>query len=250
MTDESQCIPCHGKLSCTLCFPGPGQRIVAGPWQFQNDPGHWGSANPKILVLGFSKGATQVDVYNRGRFDDVAFAGSRQRLKASLVTLGLLMEHEDVNLRFRAEEKDFAFASLIRCSVARMNGKSREPVTSGSIILKAFKEAGPRRLLDNCSKRFLTNLADRLRLVVMLGVQDSYINHCRVLIGSLYDKEIRNINSVAYATRQITWVHVTHPSPGNGWFDRWLVGDPNKIPVGRKREFAKEAIARISDLRR
>jgi hypothetical protein len=202
------------------------------------------------LVLGFSKGATQVDVYKRGRFDDVAFAGSRRRLKAALVALGLLMEHEDINLRFRAEEDDFAFASLIRCSVARMDGKSREPVTSGLIILRAFKEAEPRRLLENCSKRFLAHLPDRLRLVVMLGVQDSYISRCRVLIGSLYGKEIRNINSVAYASSQVTWVHVTHPSPGNGWFDRWLIGDPNKITVGRKREFAKEAIARMTNLRR
>ena len=76
MSDES---PRHGKLSCRLCFP-VGQAIVTGgEWQARNDPGHWGGSNPKILVLGFSKGKTQSDVYAGGAFDEVVFNGMRER---------------------------------------------------------------------------------------------------------------------------------------------------------------------------
>lgn len=244
----TQQFPPHGKMNCTLCFSTVGETTAAGSWRFRNDPGYWGSSNPKVLVLGFSKGATQVNVYDRGRFEDVAFAGSRSRLKAVLVTLGLLAKNDNIENRFRADEKSFGFASLIRCSVARLDRGNNEPTTSGSIILRAFKESAPLRLLGNCSKQFLSCLPEQLRLVVMLGIQDGYIEQCRRLIGSLYSETITDINRVAYATDQVTWVHAAHPSGGNGWFGRWASSAPAGSPMGRKREFAIEAVRRITGL--
>src|SRR5277367_5295268 len=142
--------PAHGKVQCSLCFSTPGETVSANDWRFRNDPGHWGSSNPTVLVLGFSKGATQVDVYDRGQFEDVAFAGSRLRLKTVLTRLGLLTERDDIHERFRSVEEYFAFASLVRCSLARSHHEGSEPTTSGSIILRAFKEPESRRLLEKC----------------------------------------------------------------------------------------------------
>ncbi len=239
--------PSHGKIDCTLCFSTANETITSGVWRFRNDPGHWGSADPRVLVLGFSKGATQANAYDRKNFEDVAFAGSRARLKTVLLTLGLINADEDVDQKFRVGEKNFAFASLVRCSMARWNSGSRKVVTSGPIILKAFREAEPRRLVTNCSRQFLYFLPKRLRLIVMLGIQDAYINECRNLMARLYAETIENINSVAYSNGQVTWVHAVHPSPANGHFNDW-VSATMQNGIGQKRELAKAAVSRIVEL--
>jgi hypothetical protein len=143
--------PSHGKIDCTLCFSTANETVTAGAWRFRNDPGHWGSADPRVLVLGFSKGATQVNAYDHKNFEDVAFAGARPRLKRMLLTFGLVHEDEDIEQKFRSVEKDFAFASLVRCSVARWNSRTQKAVTSGPVILNAFREREPMRLVTNCS---------------------------------------------------------------------------------------------------
>jgi len=162
--------PSHGRINCSLCFPSPGEMVSARSWRFRNDPGHFGSSNPKVLVLGFSKGPTQVSVYDNGPFEDIAFAKSRERLKRILVTLGLIEGSEDINLRFREEEEDFAFASLVRCSVAEIDKKTGKTIAGGPMILRAFKEPEPKRLITNCAKQFLGSLPERVRLIVMLWV--------------------------------------------------------------------------------
>jgi hypothetical protein len=243
----TQQFPEHGKVKCNLCFTMPGETLTAGLWRFRNDPGHWGSSNPTVLVLGFSKGATQVNIYDRGRFEDVAFAGSRQRLKSVLVRLGLLKDGENIDLKFERDEKYFAFASLIRCSVARSPSQGQETVTSGPIIVKAFKEQEPLRLLKTCSAQFLFSLPERLKLILMLGLQDNYMMRCRQLVASLHRNEFKSINAVAYSNDRVTWVHVAHPSGANGSFNQWISDSPN-TSMGGKREYASQAIQEIDGL--
>jgi len=201
-------------------------------------------------VLGFSKGPTQVKAYDNGPFEEVAFAGSRERLKKILLTLGLLHETENIDLKFREEEKELAFASLIRCSIARIDEKTLKVITGGPMILKAFQEPEPKRLITNCAKQFLESLPVRLRLIVMLGVQDGYISECRKLMNELYQGQIKSINPVAYSNSQMMFVHATHPSPQNGWFDKWTSCPAATSLLGQKREHAKEAVSRISGLLR
>ena len=240
--------PAHGRISCSLCFPSPGKTVSTRSWQFRNDPTHFGSANPKVLVLGFSKGPTQVKAYDNGPFEEVAFAGSRERLKKILLTLGLLHEDENIDLKFREEEEEFAFASLIRCSVARIDEKTLKVVAGSPMILKAFQEPEPKRLITNCAKQFLVLLPERLRLIVMLGVQDGYISECRKLMNELHQGQIKSINPVAYANSQVVFVHATHPSRQNGWIDKWISCPAATSPLGQKRELAKEAVSRIPGL--
>jgi hypothetical protein len=233
-------LPSHGRIACTRCFPASQSLIEIGEWQVRNDPGAWGSANPSVLVLGFSKGATQVNIYQKGNFDDVAFGGrSRANLTAILQCIWLLKPEEHVDEKIKKDETEFAFGSLVRCSLARWNAKKSTYETSGALIKKSFAEV--HSILHTCTQAFLHPLPDRTRLIVMLGVDDGYIRECQKLIHKLYPANFRVINEVAYGTPQHIWVHLTHPSPGNGTRNQWLSGPVNSTS-GRKRELALIAI--------
>lgn len=233
--------PCHGKLNCKKCFPAGETVLTVGPWRIRNDPGHWGSINPKVLVLGFSKGSTQSDVYATGRFEDIPFAECRPRLVSIFRTLGLLRDNEGIDARFTANEVDVAFASLVRCSLGRWNDKSRSFRTSGQIIKQVFEEQTPLQFVHNCAERFASDFPERLKLIIMLGIDDAYIDNCRRLFSRLHD--IRTINDVSYTNGRLTWVHVTHPSPANGHFTTWLTGDATRTAIARKRELAKNSVS-------
>jgi len=120
-------LPNHGKVSCRKCFAGgTGSIMQSGNWRIQNDPCHWGSATPKYLVLGFSKGFTQADELDSGRFEDVPFKGMRRRLGQILEKFGMLGQADRIEEQFSNHENEIAFASLIRCSVARIDeGQSK-----------------------------------------------------------------------------------------------------------------------------
>jgi hypothetical protein len=228
--------PTHGKVGCQICFPSGQSVVTAGAWTARNDPGHWGSSNPRILVLGFSKGKTQADAYAQRAFDEVAFDRMRDRLAQILYRLDLLKSGEEINSKFRPDEKEFAFASLVRCSVVRQG------TTSGALVVKAFEEPQGLRFVRTCSTRFLSILPERLGLVLMLGTNDRYIEHARELIRSLHG-EITQFNPVAYGDSRVIWVHAAHPSGANGHFMEWLSGDAAASRPAWKRELAKQAIS-------
>lgn len=233
-------LPRHGKLECRLCFLDDREVHESASWRVRNDPGAWGSDNPLILVLGFSKGATQADIYQTGKFEDVPFADCRDRLSELLRAVGLLETGQKIDERFGPNEKTFAFGSLVRCSLARLN-KAEKFVTSGEIMPKAFSEIVPRRFISNCTRQFLGHLPDRLRLIVLLGTTDAYVRGCAETIRELYPHDSRMINDVAYQAGSRTWVHISHPSPLNGHHRTWVEGGP-ETTAGSKRLMAVNAI--------
>lgn len=209
----------------------------------RRDPGAWGSSRPKYLVLGFSKGATQTNIYANGAFDDVAFGGklTRRNLTNILRRVGLLGPDEAVDEKIKATENDFHFASLVRCSLSRYDeqasAKRGSPVypTSGRLVTRAFLEV--RHVIDECASAFLTNLPESLKVVLVLGVTDSYVSSIRKKMQDLYPVGFRVINAVAYENERLLWVHLTHPSRGNGTLNAWLTSPTNETP-GRKRDLA------------
>jgi hypothetical protein len=229
--------PTHGRLNCSRCFKNGESIQQIGRWQMKRDPGAWGSARPKYLVLGCSKGATQVNIYANGDFDSVAFGGecTRRNLTNILRKVGLLMPHETVDEKIRAGEKEFHFASLVRCSLSRYDSKNSAYRTSGPLIIKAFSEVSS--VIDNCADAFLTNLPDTLRVILVLGVDNTYIKKFRDKMRGLHPIGFRDINEVAYENERMLWVHLTHPSKGNGTLKAWLTGGANETS-GRKRELA------------
>lgn len=190
-------LPVHGPIVCARCFQANQSEKDLGAWHVVNDPGAWGSSNPAILILGFSKGATQAGIYKTGRFDDVAFGGrSRGNLTAILRRVHLLRPDERVDEKIHVGEKDFAFGSLVRCSLSRKSSNDNSYKSSGALIVKSFQEVP--QILATCAAAFLRPLPERTRLIVMLGVDERYIRECKKFMQRLYPEGFREINAVSY----------------------------------------------------
>ena len=139
----------------------------------------------------------------------------------------------------QAGEEQFAFGSLVRCSLARRNDKGRLECI-GAVMPKAFVEEVS-VVTRACASTFLTNLPDSVRLVVMLGTTDGYIAGCKRLIRSIHPTTWAEINDVSYRAGGVVFVHVSHPSGSNGNHSKWMKGDVT-TPSGMKRRRAEEGV--------
>lgn len=233
--------PSHGPITCRCCFVGTeADSQMRGKWKVVNDPGAWGSGDPEIVLLGFSKGFTQADAYRTRPFDDVPFRDMRARLTAALQAVHILEQNETVDEKMRASERRIAFGSLVRCSLSRLNDKSGRMECTGQVMPKAFsEEVAP--VVRRCAETYLRGLPSRTKLVLMLGTTDEYIRCCKQLIKSLYGDQFRDVNEVGYRTDQVHWVHISHPSRSNGHHSDWVSGTPD-TKTGNKRLLAEKVI--------
>ncbi len=236
---EYTMFPQHGYIACNTCFTNGQSEQTCGQWKLDNNPCAWGGESPSVLVLGFSKGANQTETLLKGKFEDIAFSGMRDRLKQVLVIAGLLDEGRDVNMLFSPEEKSFAFGSLLRCGLGYDQTNSGRFSTSGPIIAKSFKDEPARTWINNCSRRYLADLPKSVEVVILLGVANAYIENCWELVSKLYS-DTHRINKVAYQAGSKLFVHVAHPSPANGTFNQWHHEKEGAASV--KRELALEAL--------
>jgi len=232
-------LPKHGKVECRACFERLDSKVRKpnDKWRMVNDPGAWGGGTtPEYLVLGFSKGATQTGVYDSGRFEDVAFAGMRDRLTQALRAIGVLSQLETCDDKISNPNSNIAFGSLIRCSVSRHDeAASRKKGMeiygcTGPLITKSFKEIP--EIISTCTSRFLTDLPLSIRAVFFLGNSDVYVKGCQSVLQHLFASDYRVINPMAVRANGRVWVHLAHPSGLNGHFNTWLT--TNKGP-GLKR---------------
>jgi hypothetical protein len=230
----------HGPTPCRLCFSRPETILSLGDWRLRNDPGYYGSSRPRILVLGFSKGAHQGRAAAGGEFDRIAFAGMRPRLRAVLETLGLMPSDRGIDHLMSAAETEFGFASLVRCSLCRM--KSGRCRTSGDVIASAFRNAETRSIIKRCADTYLGRLPESVKLVVMLGTADGYVAKVTSTFSELHG-DFAPVNEVAFRAGGALWVFAAHPSPGNGHFQAWVSGEADEPPA-RKRVLALRAIER------
>lgn len=246
-------LPKHGKINCKACFNNkkivwgdPSSCIEKDNFKLEYNPGAWGSATPKVLVLGFSKGYNQTANINSRDFNDIPFSEWRDRLDFALRKIGLLPENSSVNEKINDNEQNFAFGSLIRCSISKYNNKLGKYQKSGNNILSAtFRNRFAGKIAFNCVRKFLTGLPHSLKLVVLLGNNLNYVKCLKGLIEEFYPKELQSINEVAYKTNNLTFVHITHPSRANGHFSSWL--NYQEGIQANKRELAIEAV-RISGI--
>jgi hypothetical protein len=228
----------HGPVNCRACFRGNEESIDLDSWRLQNNPGYYGSSDPKILVLGFSKGLNQARAAEAGSFDKIAFAGARPRLRAVLETLGLMSVDRDIDAIMTRSERDFGVASLVRCSFSKLkNGVYK---TSGDVIPSSFSNPETLGIIRTCAERYLRHLPARVRLVILLGTGDVYIAKTKALFQDLYPS-FHDENPVAFRTDKVLWIYAAHPSPGNGHFDAWARGSAS-TKSGRKRELSLLAL--------
>ncbi len=231
----------HGPIECRACFGGPEQTLVLGDWRLQNNPGYYGSPTPRVLVLGFSKGANQNRLAAGGDFDKVAFAGARHRLQTVLTVLGQMPSDRSIDQVMTAREKEFGVASLVRCSFGKMkNGVCK---TSGDVIPSAFTTPSTLAVIQRCTSRYLQQLPETVKLVVLLGTADTYIAKTRAIFSTLY-RDFASVNEMAFRAGGALWVYGAHPSPGNGHFEAWASGPPDTAS-GRKRVLAQRALADV-----
>jgi len=214
----------HGRVKCSVCKDindctfiqenNEAKNINENDWILNNNPSYWGSSTPKVLILGYSKGATQMqgDIV----FDDIAFKGMRERLKEILVLLKLTTDDIDINKLFKKNNDDFGFASLIRCGIS-YQGK-----TSGNLITKSFTKEATKQVINNCVNTFLKDdLPQSIETIIFLGSAKEYK---KKLSKSFEDefKSYKYIDEDHFLLGKIKCFFVAHPSPANGHFKNWI----------------------------
>lgn len=228
----------HGWQACRACH-APGQDLhIENEWHLRANPGYWGSSSPKILVLGFSKGANQIAAAASGDFDGVAFVKMRLRLQQVLDTLGIDLEGQTIDQALSAEGRVLGAASLIRCGLSLM--KDGKLVTSGTIMPMAARSPFTRHVMATCVSHHLYPLPVSVQTVVLLGTTDAYVKSVKDLMRGRFS-DYRDINHVVFSAQGRLWVFAAHPSPANGEFGNWLSGDASTAS-GRKRLLALQAL--------
>lgn len=233
----------HGWQPCRACHRAGQDVRIEGDWHLRANPGYWGAQAPKVLVLGFSKGATQIAAAAGGQFDAVAFAGMRSRLKAVLDGLGLDLDGQSIDDALTAGGRVLGAASLIRCGLSVM--EQGQLKSSGTIMPKAAKAAFPLQAMKTCIGRHLTPLPESVETVVMLGTTDAYVKGVKGLMWEQFP-DYQDVNDVAFRAQGRTWVFASHPSGANGTFGEWVAGD-GSTESGRKRLLALAALGKSSD---
>lgn len=229
----------HGPTPCRLCYGETEDTLALGDWRLQNNPGYYGSPNPRILILGFSKGANQNRAAMGGDFDKIAFAGARHRLQAILEALKLMPATRSIDELMTEKEREFGIASLVRCSFCKMKGGVCK--TSGDVIPSAFSNADTLAIIQRCASTYLQSLPAGIALVLLLGTADSYVKKTRSIFAKLYS-DFQSVNSVSFRAGGALWLYAAHPSPGNGHFEAWLTGDAEN-PSGKKRILVQQALS-------
>lgn len=237
-------LPGHGREACTGCFGASAEwgesSYEEDGWRLIYNPMSWGSPNPKRLVLGFSKGSRQANEIRLRPHDEVPFRGFRGKLSEALQVLGLLGLGSAIDEEIRAGSEDWAFGSLVRCTIEKHDPTTGKYLKSGDVISASTRRAG----LDwtsRCIERHLRVLPPRLRTVVMLSNDDDYVEACFERIQSIHP-QTRRVNEVAYRTGDVTWVHIVHVGgPGANHIKAWLSGAPGK--QGNKMRLARQALA-------
>lgn len=242
-------LPPHGRISCSTCFSGQAEwgrtSREEGGWILENNPCAWGSIDPRYLVLGFSKGTRQCKDLLAQRHEDIPAAGFRPKLTSALRVLGLMSPDEKVEDHFRADEVDWAFGSVVRCSIAKINPGTGKPEKSGNVIAESARRQDGSDWIGQCMSQWLRSLPPRLQIVVLLSNDDEYVDACFQRIRQLHPPTHR-INDVAYGDGRVTWVHIVHVGgPGINHIEDWLAGAENK--QGRKRRLALEALCARSE---
>jgi hypothetical protein len=225
-------------------------RQERGSWRITANPLAWGSNDPEIVVLGFSKGPTQVGALATRPHDEIAFAGGRTQLGKILAYLGLAPMGTNAQLKAYVDalvadpHGRFHFGSLVRCSVERYDTKRQSWTGTGGSMLDGFlSDPFGHLVTGNCGRQFLAQLPERTKLVVMLGLGSNlnYVQAARRLFERVRPGPWSRINSVAYTDGAVTVVHVEHFKSQGALLPQWLgEREHSRSQLGL---LAKEAVA-------
>jgi hypothetical protein len=213
-------LPSSGKIDCAKCHNGQPcifDRTVTefDGWRITDNPLAWGSQNPDVIVLGFSKGPTQAGTLSSTPHNSIAYKGGRTSLAKILHHIGLLAKPDSklVDDLIADPNGQFHFDSLIRCTVERYDTKESEwKGTGGGMLDKFVVSQFGNDIALNCATRFLADIPKRTKLIVMLGLGTklNYISACRELFERAKPGNWKSINQVTYSDGSVTIVHTEH----------------------------------------
>lgn len=250
-------LPCHGRIDCSLCYEGRSvafdktQRESDG-WRISANPLAWGGTRPEVVVLGFSKGPTQAGHLSGTPHDEIAYKGGRVAVGKILAHVGLIPGGDNTYLKncvdnlIADKRGKFHFGSLIRCTVERYDHRSEQWKGSGGGMLDKFVATSfGKSVAGQCSKRFLADLPDEVRAVVMfgLGTKGNYVKEARNLIEGARPGNWQMVNEVAYTDGKVTFIHVEHFASQGALLPNWL--GENQHERSRLGALAREAVKDI-----
>ena len=250
----------HGLPFCT--HPLRCNRNRRKGWRIRANPLSWGSSNPEILVLGFSKGPTQAGALAREPHDKIACKGARPQAYNILAHVGIVPPSADPGKamdRLIADPNGrLAFGSLVRCTVERFDPKQQIWVGTGGDMLGRFV-ASPfgQTVAGRCVEFFLGDLPEQTRLVILYGMGNalSYVNAAESLICRARSAPgWHRCDEVSYGDDAVTFVHVEHFRSQGRLIPDWLgkldehgrERNPERARLGR---MARAAVARAMEPR-
>lgn len=239
-------LPKHGRIGCQVCFSGCSTQFDVTKqekegWRITSNPLSWGSVEPEVVVLGFSKGPTQAGALANRPHDEIAYKGSRLNVGKILAHVGLIPQVSDDQLKQTVDQLiaddtgKFHFGSLIRCTVERFDQKTEKWKGSGGGMLDQFVATDfGKTVAANCATAFLASLPASTKVVVMfgLGTKQNYEREGFKLFERVRPGSWHWINEVAYSDSTITVVHVEHFASQGALIPNWLgknVHDRSKL---------------------
>lgn len=229
-------LPQHGRVDCTACFGGAvtfnGTRREQDGWRITSNPLSWGNERPKVLVLGFSKGPLQSGAVGMAEHDEIAFRGAAnwQNAYNILARVGVVPPSDrpaGAMCQLIADRNgSFGFGSLVRCSVERRAAKGDAWEASGGGMLDRFASTSlGREVVGRCATRFLADLPEETRLVIMFGMGTdlNYVDACERAIRAARRRPTwRKHDKVSYGDDAVLFVHVEHFASQGRYVRDWL----------------------------
>jgi hypothetical protein len=244
MSQTNSSLPEHGRVACSLChgaapieFDASQARDEKGNWRITANPLAWGNPNSEVVILGFSKGPTQVGALASTPHDLIAYKGSRLNVGKILAHIGLVPKQNPDALKRTIDELianragRFHFGSLVRCTVERFDHKGAKWKGTGGGMLDKFVAAPfGQEVAGRCTSRFLGRLPSRTKLVVLfgLGTNGNYVREARKLIQKARPGQWRTVNDIAYTDGTLTFVHVEHFAAQGALLPNWLGEKPHE----------------------
>ena len=252
------CLLTHGPINCIKCcpkasHPGFNEPVCYssdGDWRIRSNPLAWGSPEPEILVLGFSKGQKQVCALKARRYphEEIAFRGSLPKIGQILAHIEVVDEPEDgkfgkmIYRHICDRNGRFHFGSLVRCSVERKDDIGGWKGRHGNLGKFLRSEFG-KKVAGNCASQFLGTLPAKTKLVIMFGCSDDYVHAVRELVENTRRGNLDIYNEIAYTDGKVMFVHVVHFTAYPKEISNWLgKNDSPAEEKGRKGRLAKEAV--------
>jgi len=229
-------LPAKGRIECDLCFRN--QPVVFNEtrreedgWRITANPLSWGNQHPEIILLGFSKGPKQIKDLLTTPHDEIAYKEHRTNVGKILAHIGLIGEGDNTYLKRQVDALiadqfgRFHTSSLIRCTVERYDeGSQRWLSTGGGMLDRFINTPFGKEVTSKCMARFLSNLPDTTKLVVLFGMgkKGNYTNTAYELIQRVRPGSWERLNDVAYTDQKVTFVHVEHFASQGKLIPSWI----------------------------